>query len=206
MSAMHVLWFAGALAGVAAVPGPAVMATIGRVLTRAEGGALPFAFGLLLGDLVWLWSATLGLGVTASVVGPVLRWVALAGAAYLLVLAWTMWRSEPVAPAAAARVGRRAVLSGFVLQLGNPKALLFYAALVPAVVPIGAVNLAQLLILSAVVAVVLFAINLLYVVGAEQARRHVSSPRTLRAIGRVNAAVLAGTAVLVILSTLGARS
>jgi threonine/homoserine/homoserine lactone efflux protein len=134
---MHVLWFAGALAVAAAVPGPAVIATIGRVLTRGKGGALSFALGLLLGDLLWLWTASLGLDAAASVVGPLLRWGELAGAAYLLLLAWRMWRSEPVAPAEAKRFERPAVFSAFLLQLGNPKAVLFYAALVPALVPIG---------------------------------------------------------------------
>jgi len=199
---MHVLWFAGALAVAAAVPGPAVMATIGRVLTRGEGGALAFGLGLLLGDLLWLWTASLGLGAAAGVVGPMLRWGELAGAAYLVVLAWKMWRSEPAAPAEANRFERRAVLSAFLLQLGNPKAVLFYAALVPALVPIGELTLVHLSILSAVVAVVLLAINRIYVECAAQARRYVRSPRALRAIYRVNAVVLASTAAAVVLSTL----
>jgi threonine/homoserine/homoserine lactone efflux protein len=202
MSVMHVLWFAGALAVAAAVPGTAVMATIGRVLTRGEGGALGFALFLLLGDLLWLWTASLGLGAAAGVVGPLLRGGVVAGAAYLLLLAWKMWRSEPVGPAEATRFDRRVVLEAFLLQLGNPKAVLFYAALVPALVPIGELTLVHLAILSAVVAIVLFAINLVYVACAAQARRRLRSPRTLRAIYRVNALVLAGTAVAVALSTL----
>ena len=202
MSTTHVLWFAGALAVAAAVPGPAAMATIGRVLTRGKGGALAFFLGLVLGDLLWLWTATLGLGAAANVVGPMLRWGELAGAAYLVFLAWQMWRSEPVEPTDAKPFERRAVLSGFLLQLGNPKAVLFYAALVPVLVPIGELTLVHLLILSAVVAIVLFVVNFTYVECAEQARRYLRSPRTLRTMYRINAAVLAGTAVVVVLSTL----
>jgi threonine/homoserine/homoserine lactone efflux protein len=202
MSAMHVLWFGGALAVAAATPGPAVMATIGRVLSRGQGGALSFALGLLLGDLLWLWTASLGLGAAAGIVGPMLRWGELAGAAYLLLLAWRMWRIEPLAPADARHGDRRAVLEAFLIQLGNPKAVLFYAALVPAIVPLGELTLVHLAILSAVVAVVLFAVNLTYVACAAQARRRLRSPRTLRAIHRVNAVVLAATAVVVALSTL----
>jgi threonine/homoserine/homoserine lactone efflux protein len=202
MNVTHVLWFAGALAVAAAVPGPAVMATIGRVLTRGAGGALAFALGLVLGDLVWLWTASLGLGAAAGVVGPVLRWGELAGAAYLLLLAWKMWRSEPVAPTAATRFERRALLEALLLQLGNPKAVLFYAALVPALVPLGQLTLVHLSILSAVVALVIFAINSVYVACAAQARRYLRSPRALRAIYRVNAVVLAGTAAVIVLSTL----
>jgi threonine/homoserine/homoserine lactone efflux protein len=201
MSAMRVLWFAGALAVAAAVPGPAVMATLGRVLTRGERGALAFALGLLLGDLLWLGAASLGLGAAASVVGPMLRLGELAGAAYLLLLAWRMWRSEPIAPAEANRSERRAVIEAVLLQLGNPKAVLFYAALVPAIVPLGELTVVHLAILSAVVALVLLAVNLFYVGCAVHARRYLRSPRALRAIHRVSSAVLAGTAVAVMLST-----
>src|SRR4051794_10882672 len=149
VSALHVAWFAAALALAAAIPGPAVMATIGRVLAHGTRGALAFYLGLLLGDLLWLWSATLGLGAAAGLFGPVLRWGECAGAAYLLVMAWKMWSPPPVAasPAAPAGSDRRALLSGFALQLGNPKAVLFYAALVPALVPIGALTAAHLAVL-----------------------------------------------------------
>ncbi len=136
MTAWQVAWFAGALAVAAAVPGPAVMATIGRVLGRGERGEVGFGLGLLLGDLLWLWIAALGLGAAARAFGVALRWGELVGAGYLLVLAWRMARSEPMAlDAALATHDGRAWRSGFVLQLGNPKAVLFYAALMPAIVP-----------------------------------------------------------------------
>jgi threonine/homoserine/homoserine lactone efflux protein len=199
MTVMHILCFAGSLAVVAAVPGPAVMATIGRVMTHGERGALAFAGGLLLGDLVWLWTASLGLGAAASVVGPMLRWGELAGAVYLVLLAIKMWRSEPSAREVSPS-DRHAALSAFLLQLGNPKAVLFYAAIVPTVVPIGELTVVHLSLLSAVVAVVLLAINLVYVACAAQARRGLRSPRALRAIYRVNALVLAGAAIAVALS------
>jgi threonine/homoserine/homoserine lactone efflux protein len=206
VSALHVAWFAAALALAAAIPGPAVMATIGRVLAHGTRGALAFYLGLVLGDLLWLWSATLGLGAAAGLVGPLLRWVECAGAAYLLMMAWTMWTTPPVAPATAppATRDRRAVLSGFLLQLGNPKAVLFYAALVPALMPIGSLNGARLVVLSIVVAVVLFAINLGYVRSAELARRYVRSPRALRAIYRTNAVVLTIAAAAAVISAWGA--
>jgi len=204
MTAWQVAWFAGALAVAAAVPGPAVMATIGRVLGRGERGAVGFCVGLLLGDLLWLWVAALGLGAAARTFGFALRWGELIGAAYLLVLAWRMARSEPMAlDATPGTHDRRAWLSGFVLQLGNPKAVLFYAALMPAIVPLGELTVARLVTLSIVVAIVIFAVNLSYVKTAALARRHLRSPRALRAIYRVNAIVLAGTAVAVVIAALG---
>jgi threonine/homoserine/homoserine lactone efflux protein len=202
MTAWQIAWFAGALAVAAAVPGPAVMATIGRVLTRGERGSLEFCLGLLLGDLVWLWIATLGLGAASDVFGPALRWGQLLGAGYLLVLAWRMATSAPVAPDATTVSDHRAWVSGLVLQLGNPKAMLFYAALVPAIVPLDALTLAHVAVLSTTVAIVLFAINLAYVKTAALARRYIRTPRALRTIYRVNALVLGAVAIAIAVAAL----
>jgi threonine/homoserine/homoserine lactone efflux protein len=204
MTALHVAWFAGALAVAAAVPGPAVMATIGRVFLDGDRGALAFSLGLVIGDLLWLWIATLGLGAAAGAFGPVLRWGELLGAAYLAWIAYRMATSTPVVPVAApATAERRAFVSGLLLQIGNPKAVLFYAALVPAIVPLGTLRVAHLVVLSAVVAIVVLAVNLSYVRGAALARRYLRSPRALRAIHRISALVLAATAATVVLAAIG---
>jgi threonine/homoserine/homoserine lactone efflux protein len=204
MSVMHVLWFAGSLAVAAAVPGPAVMTTIGRVLKYGMTGAHAFCLGLLIGDLVWLWTATIGLGAAASVLGPVLRWGELLGAGYLLVMAWKLWTSEPAAldAAAPAKLERRAVMSALVLQLGNPKTALFYAAIVPAIVPIDKLTVGDVAILSVAVAIVLTIVNLSYVRGAALARGRLRAPRSLRAIYRISALVIAATATAVVVEVL----
>ena len=202
MSVMHVLWFAGSLAVAAAVPGPAVMATVGRVLKHGLTGAVAFCVGLLIGDLVWLWMATIGLGAAASVLGPVLRWGELVGAGYLLVMAWKLWTSEPTALDAQAPADRRAAMSALVLQLGNPKTALFYAAIVPAFVPIATLTVGDVAVLSVVTAIVLTIVNASYVRGAALARGRLRSPRKLRAIYRISALVIAATAAAVVVEVL----
>jgi len=204
MTALHLTWFAASLAVAAAVPGPAVMATIGRVLAHGERGALAFYANIMLGDLVWLWTATLGLGAAADALGPLLRWGELLGAGYLLVLAYRMSTTEHVAPreGPAARDGR-AVLSGLMLQLSNPKTVLFYAALVPAIVPLETLTIAHIFVLSLVVALVVLVVNGTYVRCAVLARRYVRSPRALRTIYRINGGVLAVSAVVAAVAAIG---
>jgi threonine/homoserine/homoserine lactone efflux protein len=199
---MHVLWFAGSLAVAAAVPGPAVMATIGRVLKYGMTGAVAFCVGLLIGDWIWLWTATIGLGAAASVLGPVLRWGELVGAAYLLVMAWKLWTAEPTALAAQAPADRRAAMSALVLQLGNPKTALFYAAIVPAFVPVATLTVGDVAVLSVVTAIVLTIVNASYVRAAALARGRLGSPRKLRVIYRISALVIAATAAAVVVEVL----
>ena len=58
--------FASTLLVAAASPGPAVTALVALVIGRGPVGAPSFAAGLILGELVWLAVATLGLAVVAQ--------------------------------------------------------------------------------------------------------------------------------------------
>ena len=61
MDLAALLLFAGTLLVAAASPGPGIAALVARVIGRGADGAPAFAAGLVLGDLVWLAVATLGL-------------------------------------------------------------------------------------------------------------------------------------------------
>jgi len=93
--------FAGTLAVAAASPGPGVTALVARVIGRGLAGAGAFAAGLIVGDLVWLAVAILGLAVVAQTFHEAFAVIKYAGAAYLVYLAWRMW----VAPASITRIG-----------------------------------------------------------------------------------------------------
>ena len=99
MDLAALLVFAGALVVAAASPGPTIAALVARVIGRGLDGAAAFTAGLMLGDLVWLAVAILGLAVVAQTFHEVFLVIKYAGAAYLLYLAYRMW----TAPVAAAR-------------------------------------------------------------------------------------------------------
>src|SRR5215470_19980521 len=117
--------FAGTLLVAAASPGPGIAALVGQVVGKGPEGATSFAAGLILGDLVWLAVAILGLAVVAQTFHEVFLAIKYAGAAYLIYLAYRMWTT----PAAAQDVGAdrsreshlRLFVAGLALTLGNPK-------------------------------------------------------------------------------------
>src|SRR6476646_10408971 len=89
MSAMDVaalVLFASTLLLAAASPGPGVAALVARVVGRGARGAGAFAAGLILGDLVWLAVAILGLAVVAQTFHEVFLVIKYAGAGYLALL------------------------------------------------------------------------------------------------------------------------
>src|SRR5262245_48106184 len=61
MTAAGLMVFAGSLGLAAITPGPATMTVLGRALTGGPRSAIGFTAGLVLGDLVWLATAALGL-------------------------------------------------------------------------------------------------------------------------------------------------
>src|SRR5215470_5286854 len=86
--------FASTLLVAAASPGPAITALVARVIGRGVAGAPAFAAGLVLGDLMWLAVATLGLAVVAQTFHEVFLVIKYIGAGYLIYLAYRMWTAK----------------------------------------------------------------------------------------------------------------
>src|SRR5690606_6811303 len=109
------------------------------------------------------------------------------GAAYLIWLGVKTWRSlarvPPMDVRDSANVSMshgRSLLLGFVVTLGNPKAILFYGALLPTFVDVAALTLPDVAALAAVMTLVLFLVLGVYAWLAARAGRVVKSERALR--------------------------
>src|SRR5580704_3907503 len=176
MSLYALLGFALIYALAVATPGPGIAAVIARALGRGAHGAPAFIGGFLAGDLIWFTLAAFGLAVLAQRAHTVFVVVRFAGAAYLLYLAWRLWRAPPgtfgARAAAPPESNLQVFLGSLALTLGNPKTMVFFLAVLPAV--LGA-----------------------YTLFATRARERLSQPRTVRWLQRGTGAVLAGAAVAV---------
>ena len=132
----------GAAAGIALValglvltPGPNMLYLVSRSLTQGRRAGLVSLVGTALGFLVYLATAVLGLSAVFVAVPAAYLALKLAGAAYLLYLAWGVLR-----PGAKAvfelqdlprDTARRLVGMGFMTNLLNPKIAMLYVSLLP---------------------------------------------------------------------------
>jgi threonine/homoserine/homoserine lactone efflux protein len=202
MSAYGLLVFALIYALAVATPGPGVAAVITRALGRGVSGAPAFIGGFLAGDLIWFTLAALGLAVLAQRAHALFAGVRLAGAAYLLYLAWGLWRSPSGSLGAGATPGRESGLQLFfgtlALSLGNPKTMVFFLAILPTVVDLGRLTSGGFLKISLVIVVLLPAVLGSYTVFAARARARLSRPDTVRWLQRGTGAIMAGAAVAVV--------
>lgn len=131
------LAFNAVLLAAIAAPGAALLYFIKS--TVASGRAAGFATGVGLGIAAALWTlaALLGLEVVFAVFPWTYTALKLGGAAYLIWIAVQTWRHarDPLGDAPAPH--GRAVGSGLLLNLGNPKSMLFAAAVIVVVFPQG---------------------------------------------------------------------
>jgi threonine/homoserine/homoserine lactone efflux protein len=192
--------FAGALFVGAASPGPAITALVARVLARGVPGAIAFAAGLALGDVIWLTAAVLGLAFIAKTFALAFMVLKYLGAAYLLYLAWRMWRAPAVghdAEPPSTERPLRLFAASLSLQLGNPKTMLFYLALLPNLMDLTEVTALGYLELAAVTLAVCAMVDGGYILLAARVRRLFTSARALRIVNRGSGALMAGAAVAV---------
>ena len=199
MTLASLLAFAAVYCAAVASPGPGVAAIVARVLAHGYTGLPAFIAGFVVGDLVWFVVAAAGLSVVAQQFAGIFLAVKYAGAAYLLFMAWKLW-SAPVkvgqAPAAETAT-LRAFLASLSLTLGNPKVIVFFLALLPTVVDLGALTLSAFFILAAMIALILCAVMCAYALGAAQARALFTSAPAMRRLNRAGGALMAGVALTV---------
>jgi len=181
-------------------PGPAIAALVSRIMARGTDGIAAFCAGLVLGDLIWLSCAMFGLAALAALFQPVFLIVKYVGAAYLLLLAWKLWRDSgaPVKTEPLRGQGRQLFGAAMLISLGNPKIMLFYLALMPTVIDLTRLTIIDMAELAIIVAVVVSAVLAGYVILAAQARRMFTSPRAIQSVNRIAGLAMAGAAAAIV--------
>ncbi|PZO76095.1 MAG: lysine transporter LysE [Mesorhizobium amorphae] len=195
------LAFSGALGLAAAIPGPGVTALVARALGSGFRSALAMSLGLVVGDLIYLSAVVLGLALVAQTFGTLFLVVKWLGVVYLAWLAFVFWRNGIMPAHVQARRSRggffASVMAGLLLTLGNPKTMIFYLAILPTVVDLGAITLGDYLVLASLTVAVLLVVLVPYLVLAAKARTLFQTPRALKILGRTAGAFMAGAAAAI---------
>ncbi len=176
-------------------PGPNM--TYLALVSASEGRRVGFATvaGSALGLAVIGLAAALGVAelINASPLAyETLRW---AGVAFLLYLAWDGWRGVGDVVASDARIGGRYFLRGLITNLLNPKAAVFYVAVLPTFVDAARPLLAQTVTLTLVYVAIATLIHFGIVILAGTLEPLLNDPRRERIARRILSALLAVVAV-----------
>ena len=137
-----------------ASPGPATLAIAGTSMASGRASGLALAFGICVGSWVWAVSAAFGLGAIMLANAWMFEVIRYFGAAYLMYLAFKAARSALSSREIKVRpmTGRRSTLftKGLLLQLTNPKAILFIGSLYSLGVPAGSPVMGLAIVILAV--------------------------------------------------------
>jgi len=144
---------------VALSPGPAVMFAMSQATRHGMRGAVAGTTGILLGHLFVFAAVAFGLAALLASYSGAVTTIRIIGAIYLLYLGAKMLFAkargvEALAAAPAPPAHGGLALQGLVVQLTNPKLLLFVLALLPQFISPGYPLLLQLSIMLAVTIVI----------------------------------------------------
>jgi threonine/homoserine/homoserine lactone efflux protein len=194
--------FLAAMFVMAITPGPANLFAIATGVQRGKAAALIGVAGMNTGTLVWFAAAALGLGALITAFPVAFHWLAVAGALYV---AWLGLKSvlsglkdggeEGHAPV---RMGRFAFVDGFTVQIANPKALLFFTAVLPPFIDTARPLVPQLaMFAAATIGMDVIAMSA-YGLGGAALSAKMSEPRFRRGFAFLVGALLITTALLIL--------
>lgn len=178
-------------------PGADMLFCLGQGLRSGTKAAVAASAGISLGAMVHMTIAGLGLGALLSTfpwIFDVIRWI---GVGYLLWLAFTAFRSSQSQDKSNALSAKQAFRQGLIVNLSNPKVILFVLAFVPQFVdPSKGSVFAQFLLFGSIIALGGFVVNgLVGVFAGGLGQAMIGSQKFQRGIGYVTASIFTALAV-----------
>ncbi|MFC4592513.1 LysE family translocator [Sphaerisporangium corydalis] len=169
ISPSTLLVFSLAAIALVIVPGPNNLYITARGISQGRSAAIASAFGVETGTLVHIAAAAAGLSYLIARSAAAFTAVKWAGAAYLVYLGirTLVSRNEETEKTATGQPLHRVFLEGVVVNVLNPKVILFFLAFLPQFVdPAAGSPALQIVVLGLVLLLLGIACDMVYAVGA----------------------------------------
>lgn len=178
-------------------PGPAVLFVLSSALRAGARQGVGSILGILTANTVYFAVSASSLGallISSYRVFFAVKWI---GAAYLVYLGarTILWHSEILPAGEPAKTGASAMRlfrDGFVLQMSNPKAIVFFSAILPQFIDPHRAVLPQIVILGLTSIICEFAVLSSYCLAAARASLLARQPRYAKWTNRIAGSFLIG--------------
>ncbi len=186
----------------ASVPSVSVLAVSARAATFGFTHGMFTAIGIVVADILFIVIAVYGLSLISDMMGDQFRLIQYIGAAYLAWIGISMWRADAKARSADKLTQSSwlsSFLSGFLITLGDQKAILFYLGFFPAFIDLSTMTPADTLIIILIAIIGVGGAKLVYAYLADRAALLFRDSRALRGINRFAACIMITVAVALLI-------
>lgn len=140
----------GTMVSLAAIPSTSVALVVTRSATLGTRHGVAVAVGVVLGDLVFIALAILGLTVVAELLGHFFMVIKMLGGLYLIWLGYALLSAKHAIITSTGQSNSKgsliaSALSGLLLTLGDIKAIFFYASLFPLFIDLAVITVPEVI-------------------------------------------------------------
>jgi threonine/homoserine/homoserine lactone efflux protein len=196
----------GALIVLAIIPSVSVLAVTARSAAFGFTHGVLAALGIVAADILFILIAVYGLALVAELMGAQFKLVQYLGGAYLIWLGISLWRADTKARQSdevKQSSHSSSFLTGFLITLGDQKAILFYLGFFPAFVDLSRMTPADTLIIIIIAIIGVGGAKLVYAYLADRARTVFENTRAVRGINILAACVMIAVGLSLLLKTQG---
>lgn len=200
------LWFAlvAATAALLVVPGPVVMLLFSHTLAQGRSVSSAAIPGVVLGDFFAMTISLAGAGALLAASATLFTVLKICGAAYLIWLGVTVWRTglKPMNVAASDGPGNRWVMfrRAFVVTALNPKDIVFFVAFLPQFIDPAKPALIQLVTIEATFLTMVVLSTSCWIIVGNRLRHGLKNPTALSVLNKFGAGALIGAGALTALA------
>ena len=173
MSVIEAITLFSVMVSLAALPSSSVALVVARSATLGIKNGIAVALGIVLGDLLFVFLALLGLTAVTELMGSFFAVLKVAGGIYLIWLGVALIRSSDATLKSGEPIqsGKGILLSfsaGLLLTLGDIKAILFYASFFPFFIDSSSASTIDYALVVGITIVSVGAVKILYAVFASK--------------------------------------
>lgn len=189
-----ILAFSLAIFMLAVTPGPAFFALTARSISSGTMAGIGVILGILTADLIYFSLAIIGMVTVLETIASSFVYIKLAGGAYLIWLGIVIWRKKPtdniISSDTCLRGFMKNYLEGLAVNITNPKAILFFAALLPNFISLSTISVVDYIILLNIIILIGGITDLTYVILATRIRKRMKNKRAQNFINRASGVTL----------------
>ncbi len=172
MNFIDAIFLFAVMAALAAIPSTSVALVLTRSATLGLANGIAVATGIVIGDLIFVLLALLGLSVVSKTLGDLFSGIKCLGGVYLIWMGITLLRSRDKTNVTAEQheLGSllTSFLTGLILTLGDIKAIVFYISLFPAFIDTRSLSPSDTAIILLITIVSVGGIKIVYAIVARR--------------------------------------